>query len=82
MLYKKKDAPRLDHELFRHPTAEYRSAAFWSWNCRLDRKELEWQLEVLKKMGMGGAHFHVRSGMATPYLSEEYMDIVKACINI
>ena len=80
MLYKKKNAPQLDAELFRTPTAEYRGAPFWAWNCQLDRKELEWQLEVLKKMGFGGAHMHVRTGMATPYLSDEYMALIKACV--
>ena len=80
MLYKKNDSPRLDQELFKHPTAEYRGAPFWAWNCKLEQKELEWQLEVLKKMGFGGAHMHVRTGMATAYLSDEYMELVKACV--
>lgn len=70
MLYKKNTAPGLDMDLFRKPTAEYRGTPFWAWNCKLEQKELEWQLEVLKQMGFGGAHMHVRSGMATPYLSE------------
>ena len=65
MLYKKNSAPKLDSELFRNPTAEYRGTPFWAWNCKLDRKELEWQLEVFKKMGFGGGHMHVRTGMAT-----------------
>ena len=80
MLYKKNMAPRLDMQLFREPTAEYRGTPFWAWNCKLEQKELEWQLEILKQMGFGGAHMHVRSGMATPYLSEEYMSLIKACV--
>ena len=80
MLYKKNTAPKLDMELFREPTAEYRGTPFWAWNCKLEQKELEWQMEVLKKMGFGGAHMHVRSGMATPYLSDEYMSLIKACV--
>ena len=70
----------MDKDLFQHPTAEYRGTPFWSWNCKLDQEELEWQLEVFKKMGFGGAHMHVRTGMDTPYLSNEYMEIVKACV--
>ena len=35
-------------------------------NCKLEREELLRQLDVLKEMGMGGAHIHVRTGMATP----------------
>jgi len=80
MLYKKNSAPKLDSELFRNPTAEYRGTPFWAWNCKLDRKELEWQLEVFKKMGFGGGHMHVRTGMATEYLSDEYMALIKACV--
>ena len=81
MLYKKNGAPKLDAELFRNPTAEYRGTPFWAWNCKLDRKELEWQLEVFKEMGFGGGHMHVRTGMATEYLSDEYMSLIKACVD-
>lgn len=80
MLYKKNKTKKLDMELFQNPTAEYRGTPFWAWNCKLDQKELEWQLEIFKKMGFGGAHMHVRTGMATPYLSDEYMELVKACV--
>ncbi len=80
MLYKKRNTPRLDMELFRAPTSEYRGAPFWAWNCKLEQPELDRQLEILKKMGFGGAHLHVRTGMSIPYLSEEYMGFVKACV--
>lgn len=80
MLYKKNHTTRLADDLFCKPSAEYRGAPFWAWNCKLDQKELEWQLEVLKQMGFGGAHMHVRTGMATPYLSDEYMELIKACV--
>lgn len=81
MLYKKNNTPNLDFELFKKPTAEYRAAPFWAWNCELNQKELEWQLEVFKKMGFGGAHMHVRTGMATSYLSNEHMDLIRACVD-
>ena len=80
MLYPKSTEKNLSPELFRHPGSEYRGAPFWAWNCELDRGELLWQLEVLKKMGLGGAHMHVRTGMATPYLSDEHMALVRACV--
>ena len=81
MLYKKNGAPKLEQSLFENPTAEYRGTPFWAWNCELKKEELLWQLEVLKKMGFGGGHMHVRTGMATPYLSDEYMDLIKACVD-
>ncbi len=81
MLYKKNTASELDEELFRNPTSEYRGTPFWSWNCKLDKDELLWQIEVLKKMGFGGFHMHVRQGMATPYLGEEFMDLIAACVD-
>ena len=80
MLYPKNQEPVLSDALFANPTSEYRGTPFWAWNCQLEEKELLWQLEVLKKMGMGGAHMHVRTGMATPYLSDEHMALVKSCV--
>ena len=80
MLYKKNDAEKLDMNLFQNPTAEYRGTPFWAWNCKLEAEELTRQLDVLKEMGFGGAHMHVRTGMATPYLSDEYMDLIKTCV--
>ncbi len=80
MLYKKNKDARLSDELFRSPTAEYRGTPFWSWNCELDRDELLWQIDCMKEMGFGGFHMHSRTGMATPYLSEEFFDLVGACV--
>ena len=81
MLYKKNTAPQLDAELFKSPTSEYRGTPFWAWNCKLEEEELVRQIDVLKQMGFGGFHMHVRSGMATPYLSDEFMDLVGACVD-
>ncbi len=80
MLYPKNQEKALSKELFRNPTSEYRGTPFWAWNCELQEEELLWQLEVLKEMGFGGAHMHVRTGMATPYLSDEHMHLLKACV--
>ena len=80
MIYQKNKNAELDVKLFENPTKEYRGAPFWAWNTTLDKDELLWQIEQLKKMGFGGFHIHVRSGMATKYLSEEFMELVKACL--
>lgn len=74
MLYPKNKNQKLSPDLFADPTCEYRGTPFWAWNSKLNSEELCWQIDVMKKMGLGGFHMHVRSGMATPYLSEDFMD--------
>ena len=80
MLYKKNTEKQLSDELFKNPTAEYRATPFWSWNCKPDKALLERQIDCLKEMGFGGFHMHSRSGMATKYLSEDFFELVKACV--
>ncbi len=81
MLYSKKNEPALSAALFEDPTAEYRGAPFWAWNCKLEREELEKQMEALGEMGFGGFHMHVRTGLCTEYLGEEFMDLVTDCVS-
>lgn len=78
MLYPKNSEKQLQKELFKNPTAEYRGTPFWSWNCKLDKELLLKEIDQLKEMGMGGFHIHSRSGMATEYLGDEFMELVKA----
>ena len=73
MLYRKSREARLTDELFANPGYEYRGAPFWAWNCKLDAEEIDRQVDVFDEMGLGGFHMHVRTGLDTPYLSEEYM---------
>ena len=80
MLYKKNTDKKLSDELFRNPTSEYRGTPFWAWNCKLEKDELCRQIDIFKEMGLGGFHMHVRTGLVTPYLSDEYMDIIKCCV--
>lgn len=80
MLYKKNRSKELDLELFCNPTAEYRGTPFWAWNCKLDREQMLRQIDYLKEMGFGGFHMHSRIGMASPYLGEEFMGHIKACV--
>ncbi len=79
MKYEKSKSERLSGELFRNPTSEYRGAPFWAWNCKLDGDELVRQIGCFEEMGFGGFHMHVRLGMATPYLSDEYMGLIRRC---
>lgn len=81
MLYKKNTEKELPLNLFKAPTSEYRGTPFWSWNCKMTSQILEKQIEYLRDMGFGGFHMHSRAGMDNAYLSEEFMDLVKACVN-
>ena len=69
-----------DHSRFRSPKAIDRGAPFWSWNGRLDRDRLLHQLDVFKQMGLGGAHIHPRTGLETPYLGAEFMQLVLSVV--
>ena len=80
MLYKKNSAPELTEELFKNPTSEYRGTPFWAWNNMLTAEELCRQIDVFKEMGLGGFHMHVRTGLKNKYLSDEYMELVKVCV--
>lgn len=79
MLYKKNLEKNLSAELFKNPTSEYRGTPFWAWNGELKEEELLRQIDVFKKMGFGGFHMHTRAGMATEYLSDEFMSLVRSC---
>lgn len=79
MLYSQMDAEKME-ALFPDPPAAYRGAPFWAWNNALDSTELLWQIEQLQKMGFGGFHMHVRTGLATEYLGDTFMEIVRQCV--
>lgn len=78
MLYKKKNR-KLDIDLFKNPTAEYRGTPFWSWNCKVDKNQIDRQIGYIKEMGFGGFHMHSRTGMAIEYLSDKFMDLISYC---
>jgi len=79
MLYPRNAGHELSDELFLNPTAEYRGAPFWSWNTRLSEELVLPQIDQFQEMGMGGFHIHCRSGLATEYLSDEFMGLIRAC---
>jgi hypothetical protein len=65
---------------FKNPTIAYRGAPFWSWNDDLDPEELKRQVREMKDKGLGGAFMHARVGLITPYLSDEWMECIKATV--
>lgn len=65
---------------FENPSNQYRPIPFWSWNDKLEKEELEYQIEQMKNVRVGGYFMHARSGLKTEYLSEEWFDCIKTGI--
>lgn len=80
MLYKKNSTAQLSDELFKNPTSEYRGTPFWSWNTKPEKGMMERQMKAFQEMGFGGFHVHSRTGLDVPYLSDEFMDDIKFCV--
>jgi len=66
---------------FAHPGALYRGKPFWAWNDKLDADECRRQIRIFHRMGLGGFFMHSRVGLDTPYLEDEWFDIVDACLD-
>jgi len=47
----------------------------------LAEDELRRQIRIFHRMGLGGAFMHSRVGLATPYLSEDWFRMVRACVD-
>jgi hypothetical protein len=66
---------------FRVPGRDCRGAPFWAWNGALEPAELRRQIRSMKAAGLGGFFMHARQGLDTEYLSEDWFECVKACID-
>jgi hypothetical protein len=72
--------PVMNVKEFENPSKMYRPSPFWSWNDALDPEELRWQVREFAAKGFGGYFMHSRVGLATPYLSKEWMNCIRACL--
>lgn len=67
-------------EEFYNPPAKYRIKPFWFWNGEMTKEEIRYQIEEMADKGLGGIYICARQGMTVPYLSEEWLELVKyAC---
>ncbi len=64
---------------FQKDLTSYKPIPFWSWNDKLEIDELCRQIDWMKKNEIGGFFMHARGGLKTEYLSDEWMDCIKAC---
>lgn len=62
-----------------NPSVQFRGKPFWSWNGKLEKNELFYQIDVMKEMGMGGFFMHSRTGLETEYLGDEWFELINAC---
>jgi hypothetical protein len=67
-------------ETFKNPGKEFRGAPFWSLNDRLEDGELRRQIALMEEGWFGGFFLHAREGLTTPYMTEEWMERLEACI--
>ncbi|MGQ9515356.1 MAG: glycosyl hydrolase [Thermoproteota archaeon] len=67
-------------EEFSKPGNDFRGAPFWSWNDELTNSELCRQVREMKRAGLGSFFMHSRIGLITPYLSDEWMERIKAVV--
>ncbi len=66
---------------FSNPSSVFRGKPFWAWNSQLEPEELRRQLRIFKHMGLGGGFMHSRVGLKTPYLSDDWFECIKACVD-
>ncbi|RLF06222.1 MAG: hypothetical protein DRK00_02265 [Thermoprotei archaeon] len=67
-------------EVFIKPPNEFRGMPFWSINDVLDPNEVRAQLRRMVDAGFGGAFFHAREGLATPFLGEDWFKAFEAAL--
>ncbi len=68
-------------ETVKNLAPSYGSIPFWSWNDKLEEKELRHQIRVMKSLGMNGFFMHARGGLETEYLSDEWFDCINVCVD-
>ena len=66
---------------FKNVPKEFRPIPFWSWNEKLNTEETREQIRKMDEAGIGGFFMHARGGLETEYMSEEWHDAVRACID-
>ncbi len=66
----------MERKVFEKPGSSYRGKPFWAWNGKIEKEELDFQINCLKEMGFGGAFLHSRTGLETDYMSEEWLGLI------
>jgi len=64
-----------------NPGAKWRAKPFWALNDELETGEIRNQIKKFKEMGFGGYFMHSRVGLKTPFLGEEWFEMIAAGID-
>ena len=59
------------------PTGFY---PFWFWNDRLTADEIRWQVAEMARQSVCGFFIHSRQGLAQPYLSEAFFEMMDVAV--
>ena len=70
----------LDLAKVAQPAALHLPAPFWSWNEVMDLQEVRRQVHEMARGGLGGAFIHVRVGLITKYMGDEFLEAVAASL--
>ncbi|MBL8242359.1 MAG: hypothetical protein JNM66_33345 [Bryobacterales bacterium] len=63
---------------FKDPPRTYTVRPFWFWNDKIEPAEVDRQIREMVSQHVYGAYVHNRTGLQTPYLSDEYWSVVKS----
>ncbi|MFP3895649.1 MAG: glycosyl hydrolase [Anaerolineales bacterium] len=67
---------------FLDPPLDMRGAPFWSWNDKLEVKELVRQVQDMKAHGMGGFFMHSRDGLETVYMGPHWTECIRETVQV
>ena len=70
----------ISFELFENSPVEYRPVPFLFLNHYLEDEIIIWQIKEIKEKGLRGFFMHPRSGLLTPYMSEEFIRKIKLMV--
>lgn len=66
---------------FAEPPLDYSPIPFWFLNGDLEPSELRRQLRLMRSIGIGTVVLHARKGRAVEYLSQEWFDAIRVCVD-
>lgn len=68
-------------DAFRDPPVAFRPVPFWSWNEHIEPAEVRRQADLLAEAGLGGGFIHVRVGLTSGYMTDDWWQAVDAAVD-